>query len=344
MNPKHYTKSFEFPGMRIHLTIFSLLIFLVSCTVSREQAFTYNEGSIFGTYYHFKYFHPSGEDLHDEIQSLLKEFDSSLSTYNPESLISRVNSNDPEVEADDYLVSCFNKAQAIAADTGGAFDITVGPLVNAWGFGFSKREEITPELIETILEYTGYQKVKLSGNKIIKEFPEIQLDVNAIAKGMAVDVVAEFLLRNGCTDYMVEIGGEVVARGKNPKNVYWRIGINKPVDNPILDQQELQTVMELRDTAMATSGNYRNFYIKDGVKYAHSIDPFTGYPVQHSLLSATVLAPDCMTADAYATAFMVMGMDKAIPIVERHPEMKALFIFSDASGQHQVWESKRFGD
>ena len=330
--------------MRNHLFILILLPLLISCNPTRQQAFTYNEGSVFGTYYHFKYLHPSGSDLHADIQHLLEEFDASLSTYNPESIISRINRNDPDAVADQFVIQCVQRAQQISADTNGAFDITVGPLVNAWGFGFSKRSEITPELIKTILDYTGYQKVRLEDGRIIKEYPEIELDVNAIAKGMAVDVVARFLSANGCTDYMVEIGGEVVAKGKNPQNVYWRIGINKPVDNPILNQNELQTVIPLKNTAMATSGNYRNFYIRDGVKYAHTIDPFTGYPVQHSLLSATVLAPDCLTADAYATAFMVMGMEKAIDIVERHPEMQAYFIYSDDSGQMRTWASDNFGD
>lgn len=328
--------------MRNFLIILVLLPFIISCQPSREQAFTYNEGSIFGTYYHIKYLHPSGKDLHQEITDLLGDFDSSLSTYNPDSIISRINRNDPETIPDSYFIDCFRRAQEISADTGGAFDITVGPLVNAWGFGFSKRSEITPALIETILEYTGYRKVRMEDGRVIKEFPEIQLDVNAIAKGMAVDVVAGFLAGEGCTDYMVEIGGEVVARGTNPQNIAWRIGINKPIDNPLLDQQELQTVISLKDTAMATSGNYRNFYIRDGVKYAHTIDPFTGYPVQHSLLSSTVLAPDCLTADAYATAFMVMGMERAQVIVERHPEMEAYFIYSDSSGQTKAWSSSGF--
>ncbi len=329
--------------MRFLFPVFAGLVLLAGCSRSREQAFTYNQGSVFGTTYHIKYLHPDGLDLHDGIKQVLDNFDASLSTYNPESIISRINRNEPGVTADAYFKRCFRRAQEIARDTQGAFDITVGPLVNAWGFGFSDRSEITPQLIESILEYTGYDKVRLEGDQIIKDYPEIQLDVNAIAKGMAVDVVAEYLREQGCVDLMVEIGGEVVARGKNPQNTWWRIGINKPTDDSILQRQELQTVVQLKDTAMATSGNYRNFYILDGVKYAHTIDPATGYPVQHSLLSATVFAPDCLTADAYATAFMVMGLEEAEAIVNRHTDLQAYFIYSDESGQMRTWQSAGFG-
>ncbi len=321
-----------------------ILVFLLltACSRSREAAFTYNEGNIFGTWYHFKYAHPTGEDLHEEILELLSDFDRSLSTYNPDSLISRVNRNEPGIALDDLFINCFKRAQEISSDTDGAFDITVGPLVNAWGFGSGKKLELTPGLVEKLLKTTGYEMVRVEGSLLIKAHPGIQLDVNAVAKGYAVDVVGDFLEEEGCTDFMIEIGGEVVTRGRNPDNIPWRIGINKPVDDPLLAQQELHTVVSLTDIAMATSGNYRNFYIKDGVKYAHTIDPRTGYPVQHSLLSATVLAPDCMTADAYATAFMVMGWEEAKALVERHSELEALLIYSDAGGAHKTWKSEAF--
>jgi thiamine biosynthesis lipoprotein len=328
--------------MRLYFILPLLFLVLAGCSPFRKQAFTYNEGNVFGTWYHFTYAHPSGNDLHTEIMDILQAFDESLSTYNPDSLISRINLNEHDVVVDAYFIRCFTRSQAISADTDGAFDITVGPLVNAWGFGSGEKSDVSPELIGKLLKQTGYQKVQLTDKRIIKDHPDIQLDVNAVAKGLAVDVVAEFLIAEGCTDLMVEIGGEVVTRGRNPKGISWRIGINKPIDGRYLDQQELHTVVSLTDVGMATSGNYRNFYIKDGVKYAHTIDPRTGYPVQHSLLSATVLAPDCMTADAYATAFMVMGLDKAKELVERHEEMEALFIYSDADGQHRTWESEGF--
>ncbi|MEX0320900.1 MAG: FAD:protein FMN transferase [Puniceicoccaceae bacterium] len=324
-----------------HLSVFLLsLIFITGC--SRQTDFTYNEGNIFGTWYHFKYDHPTGKDLHQEILQLLDEFDQSLSTYNPDSLISRSNRNDPLVELDELFLVCFNRAQEISADTDGAFDITVGPLVNAWGFGSGEKRELTPELIAELQGISGYRKVRVEGTRLIKDNPEIQLDVNAVAKGYAVDVVGQFLIAEGCEHFMVEIGGEVVTRGRNPDNVPWRIGINKPIDDPSSAQQELHTVVSLNDVGMATSGNYRNFYIKDGVKYAHTIDPRTGYPVQHSLLSATVLAPDCMTADAYATAFMVMGLEQSVALVDKRDELEALFIYSDENGDHQSWQSEGF--
>lgn len=324
------------------LGIIILILLLAGCSRTREADFTYNQGSIFGTWYHFKYAHPSGEDLHEEILALLADFDSSLSTYNPDSIISKSNRNEGDVELDELFVACFNRAQEISTDTDGAFDITVGPIVNAWGFGSGEKREITPGIIQEILSTTGYQKVRIQDNRLIKDHPEIQLDVNAVAKGYAVDVVGQYLLNAGCEHFMVEIGGEVVTRGTNPENIPWRIGINEPIDEPDNSQQELHTVVSLNNVGMATSGNYRNFYIKDGVKIAHTIDPRTGYPVQHSLLSATVLAPDCMSADAYATAFMVMGLDASKALVENSDELEALLIYSDNKGETQSWRSAGF--
>lgn len=274
----------------------------------------------------------------------MERFSHSLSIYDPDSIISRINRNDPEVVTDEYFRTCFQAAQKISAETGGAFDITVGALVNAWGFGFRNREEITPGLIEELLRRTGYRKVWMTDGEVHKQIPEIELDPNAIAKGFGVDVVAEFLAGKGCRDFMVEIGGEVAVRGHNPKGLLWSIGIDKPVDEMSIQGRPLQTVVRLRDAAMATSGNYRNFYVKDGKKYAHTIDPRTGYPVQHSLLSSSVVAPDCMTADAFATAFMVMGLEEAIKKVNADPALEALFIYSGAEGKHQTWASPGFGE
>ena len=292
--------------MRLHIWLLTAISLLTACTPTRDASYTFNEGEVFGTTYHLTYRHPEGKDLHEGVLERLGEFDRSLSTYNSDSLISRINRNEPDVVMDHYMMKCLGTALEISKATGGAFDITVGPLVQAWGFGNSEPAEIRSEHIEAILHYTGYRNIRLDNHRVIKAFPETQLDVNAIAKGMAVDVVAEYLQAEGCTDYMVEIGGEVRVLGVNPSGTAWRLGIDKPVDAPLATNRELQTVVPLKDSAMATSGNYRNFYIRDGVKYAHTIDPRTGYPVQHKLLSATVIAPDCMTADAYATALMVM--------------------------------------
>ncbi len=185
----------------------------------------------------------------------------------------------------------------------------------------------------------GYRKVSLQQGVVRKADPCIMLDCSAIAKGYGVDVVASYLKSKGVQNFLVEIGGEIVSSGISEKRVPWRVGVTKPSDDSLQTNQELQTVLNVTDRAMATSGNYRNFYYKDGKKYAHTVDPHTGRPVQHSLLSATVLAADCATADAYATAFMVMGMERAKDVLQRHPEMMAYFIYSDKNGQYQVWYS-----
>jgi thiamine biosynthesis lipoprotein len=233
----------------------------------------------------------------------------------------------------------FNRAQYVSKETDGAFDITVAPLVNLWGFGFKTGENPSKQKIDSLMQFVGYQSVSLNNKKVKKVHPNTMLDAAAIAKGYACDVVAQFLRNKGIQHFMVEIGGEVITCGNSPKRIPWKIGVTKPVDDSLNIQQEQQAVLNVTDMAMATSGNYRNFYYKGGKKYAHTIDPKTGYPVQHSLLSATVLAKDCATADAFATAFMVMGIDKAKTVLEKHPELMAYFIYADAKGELAVWHS-----
>lgn len=317
----------------------ALSVLVSSC--GQPAAYVYNEGPVYGTYYHVVYESPGGRDLHEEIKTKFQEYDLSFSTFNSLSTISKINMNE-EVEADQWFLNCFRKSMEISEVTGGAFDITVAPLVNAWGFGFRNRENITEELIDSLLRYTGYRKVRLEGTKVVKDYPEIMLDMSAIAKGYTSDLIADFLRSKGCKNLMVEIGGEVVASGVNAKGQPWNIGISKPDDNGLLAGQELQAIVKLPGRALATSGNYRNFYVKDGMKYAHTIDPKTGYPVQHSLLSATVVADDCMTADAFATAFMVLGLEKSVELAAGLPELAVYFIYSDESGFHKVYMSDNF--
>ncbi|WP_372773539.1 FAD:protein FMN transferase [Mangrovibacterium sp.] len=300
-----------------------------------------NEGLIFGTIYHISYEEPNGNDLHEGIKSLLNEFNQSLSTYDSSSVISRINSNQ-DLSADQYFLTVYKKAEKVSSITDGAFDITVAPMVNVWGFGFKNKEQVTPELIDSLKELVGYKKVKLINGKIEKAHANTMLDCSAIAKGFAVDVVAGYIRDQGCTNYMVEIGGEVVARGVNPKGKAWNIGISKPDDDILVQDQQLQAIVELSDKALASSGNYRNFYIEGGKKYAHTIDPKTGYPVQHSLLSSTVLADSCMTADAFATAFMVLGLEKSIEIANAVPEIEVYFIYTDENGDYKSYFSDGF--
>ena len=303
-----------------------------------EIPYQHNKGFVFGTVYNITY--QSDKDLQKEIEAELKKVDNSLSTFNKQSIISKINNNEP-TQLDEMFVEVFDKAKFISKETDGAFDITVAPLVNLWGFGFKEGKNPSKHKIDNIMQFIGYEKVSLIGKGIKKSNPKVMLDCSAIAKGYGTDVVARFLKKNDIQNFMVEIGGEIVASGTSESRLPWKIGVNKPVEDKGNENSEIQAILNITNKAMATSGNYRNFYYKGGKKYAHTIDPKTGYPVQHSLLSSTVLANDCATADAYATAFMVMGMEKAKKILENHKELLAYFIYSDHQGKLKVWCSPK---
>ena len=318
------------------------LLFLVIGTViiikqQKNINYQHDEGFIFGTIYHITYH--SDTNLKKEIEAELKKVDQSLSPFNKTSVISKVNRNENPV-VDPMFKEVFLLAENISNETHGAFDITVAPLVNEWGFGFKKGVEPTRQVIDSLKYIVGYQKVKLTPkNYVQKQDPRIMLDCSAIAKGYGCDVVARLLRNKGVSNFMIEIGGEIVTYGNSEKRVPWRIGVNKPTDDSLNTSQELQTILNVTDIAMATSGNYRNFYYKNGKKYAHTIDPKTGYPVQHNILSATVLAKNCATADAYATSFMVLGLEGAQKILQQHPELMAYLIYADKDGKNQTWYS-----
>ena len=297
-----------------------------------------DNGLIFGTVYKVTYQYD--KDLKADIEAELKRFDGSLSPFNDTATITRINRNE-DIVPDTFFTNVFRRSMEISKETDGAFDITVAPLANAWGFGFKKGAFPDSMMIDSLLEITGYNKVDLSPEgKVVKQDPRIMLSCSAVAKGYAVDVIAQLLEKKGIRNFMVDIGGEIVVRGENPQKGLWRIGINKPIDDSLSVNQELQTVLQVTDLGMATSGNYRNFYHKDGKKYAHTIDPRTGYPVQHNILSATVIAKDCMSADAYATAFMVMGLEEAERFADAHPDIDACFIYSDEEGKFQTYLTK----
>ena len=299
------------------------------------------EGLVFGTTYHVTY--QSDKDLADGIKEELEKVDLSLSPFNPQSIISAVNQNQ-DTELNDMFLEVFQKAMTVSTETDGAFDITVAPLVNAWGFGFKNRTHPNRQQVDSLLQMVGYRKVSIKDGKVVKEDPRIMLDCSAIAKGFGTQIVAAYLRKQNVKNFMVEIGGEIVTSGINDSRLPWKIGVTKPVEDSLSVGHELQTVLNVTDKAMATSGNYRNFYYKGGKKFAHTIDPKTGYPVQHSLLSATVLADDCAIADAYATSFMVLGVDRAKEVLARHPELMAYFIFSNEKGQMDVWFSPSLKD
>ena len=302
---------------------------------NRTIPYQIDNGLIFGTVYKVTYQYD--ENLKEEIEAALKRFDGSLSPFNDTATITRVNHNEDFVP-DTFFINVFRRSMEISKETDGAFDITIAPLANAWGFGFKKGTFPDSAMIDSLQEITGYTKVNLSAEgKVMKQDPRIMLSCSAIAKGYAVDVIAQLLEQKGIRNFMVDIGGEIVVRGENPKKELWRIGINKPVDDSLSMNQEIQTVLNITNIGMATSGNYRNYYYKDGKKYAHTIDPRTGYPVQHNILSATVIARDCMSADAYATAFMVMGLEEAEQFANAHPDIDAYFIYSDENGKLQTF-------
>lgn len=297
----------------------------------------HNAGSIFGTVYHLTYQSP--EDHQAAIDSLLDVLDASLSPFNPASTISRINDN-TLTQADERLARVFTLAKQVWVNTQGAFDITVAPLVNAWGFGFRQAQDVDSALIDSLMQFVGFNKVCLTPEgEVVKHDPRLMLDCAAIAKGYAVDEVADWLEGQGVKDYMVEIGGELRLAGTNPQGTPWRIGVSNPNESDST-APPLQNVLVLTNTAVATSGNYRNFIEKDGKRFAHTIDPHTGYPIQRDILSATVLAGTCAEADAYATAFMASGLTTAKQILEQQPGLKAYFIYTDSGGQAQTWASE----
>ena len=302
------------------------------------EVYTTDSGHIFGTQYNIKY--KSVEDLHKEIKATLLQVDNSLSMFNKNSIISAFNNN-RDTTADEMFTEVFNLAQEISAKTGGAFDITVAPLVNAWGFGFKEGELPDSATVEELRSKVGHTTVSLVDGKLVKQNPGTMLDCSAIAKGYGCDMIARMLDSRNITDYMIEIGGEVVTKGKNDRGTAWNISISKPTENTTGSHNAHQRIVAISGKAMATSGNYRNFRIENGKKFSHTIDPRTGYPVQHSLLSATVIADNCAKADAYATSFMVMGLEKAIEQC-KSDSIEAFFIYSNEDGALQTYATEGF--
>ncbi len=316
------------------------LLFLIAGSIwvvtnSRKPApYKKSEGQIFGTTYHITY--QSNENLSNGILNELRNVDNSLSMFNPESTISLINSNKGKA-TDSLFREVFRLSMEIARQTDGAFDITIAPLVNAWGFGFKNKKSLGPQQIDSLLDMVGYNKVKIENDKLIKNDSRIMLDCSGIAKGYGCDRVAQFLESHNVDNYMIEIGGEIRAHGVNEQHENWTIGIVRPQDDNKSQDNTLQNVLKLTNVALATSGNYRNFYYQNGKKYAHTIDPQTGYPVQHSILSSTVLAQTCAEADAYATSFMVMGLEKAKKLLARNHRLQALLIYTDSTGLYKTW-------
>ncbi len=313
--------------------IFVLLFTVVFSSCQKKANYYKINGYAQGTTYHITY--QGDKEFSSEIDSLLRNFDQSLSTYVENSIISKINKNDSTVKLDELFIQFFNKSYEVFQETDGAFDITVAPLVNAYGFGFSKRSDIDSALIDSLMDFVGMDKVRLENNKLIKEDTRLMLDGNAIAQGQSVDYVAEFLEKRGVKNYLVEIGGEIRAKGLNPESKLWRVGIDKPIEGSDEANRELQAIIRLKNKSLATSGNYRKFYEESGIKYSHTIDPKTGYPAKQSILSATIIADDCITADAYATACMVLGLEKSKQLLKKLNKLDAYLIYADTEHPHK---------
>lgn len=314
-----------------------LLACAAGCNTSSDGAFYTVQGFTQGTTYSIKYQHPTFTDLSKQIDSLLLRFDRSLSTYDSTSIISSINRNIPGVRTDSLFRTVFRESARVYQVTGGAFDITLGPVIDVWGFGAGERQEVDSAMVDSLLDFVGMEKVHLDGDRLVKSTPEVRLNVNAIAQGYSVDVVSAYLEDLGCRNYMVEIGGEIRTHGVNEEGNFWRIGVDRPEFGNMIPGEQLQVIINMHNRSLATSGNYRKFYEKDGVRITHSIDPVTGYPKASNLLSVTILADECITADAYATACMVMGLEKGKEFVERQKGVDAYFIYGDEYGTYQVW-------
>ncbi|MCX6232447.1 MAG: FAD:protein FMN transferase [Bacteroidetes bacterium] len=317
------------------------LFFSFSLAVQAQNNPIKINGFAQGTTFAVTYFDNENRGFKDEIEKILQDFDHSLSLWDPTSVICRVNNNDTSVILDEYFISCFNKSQQTSVETDGAFDATVQPLVSLWGFLLNKKGNIEKKTIDSILQFVGYTKIELKDGKIIKKDPRIKLDFNGIAQGYSVDVISSFLYSKGISRFLVEIGGEVYGSNKKPDGNNWKVGIEQPMDN---DENEnpLKAIVKIENKGLTTAGNYRKFYIENGVKYAHTINPQTGYPTKNNLLSVTVLADNAFTADAFDTALMVMGLEKAKKYLKMHPGLQACLIYADKKGKFKTFETSEF--
>lgn len=315
--------------------IFLLILLLNSCT---QEKITNFQGGALGTYYSITYMGSENLHLQSEVDSILADISHQFSIFDTTSLIYRINKGE-ELPLTEDILKVYQISQQVSEATNGAFDITVGPLINVWGFGKEKRSSISKEELDSIMQFVGFTKISLQNNKFVKADPRVQLNFNAIAKGYAVHKVAQFIVQKGYPDSVVDIGGEVVVNGmKNGKQ--WLVGIQTPTEDAG-GAVDAQYAFPLKNRAVATSGNYRSFVEVDGQRYSHIISPQIGKPEHSSLLSVSVIANDCTTADAYATAFMVLGIEKSLEIVKKDPTLAVYFIY-DKNGKFEVKKSSNF--
>ena len=317
------------------------LLFVTAAIVTgcKEKAeYKTIDGFTQGTTYHIVYSNDVDFTPDSLTESLLKMVDFSMSGYNPESIISQVNKAD-SVKVDIMFADVFNRSVEMYRISEGLFDVSAAPLFDIWGFGFKNKSVVNQQIIDSVMQYVGMDKVTLEGTRIIKKSPGIQLNFNAIAQGYTADVIGRAFDNVGIKNYLIEVGGEIFCKGVNPKGKPWSVGIDKPEEGNMIQGQEIQDIILLNGGGLATSGNYRKFYEENGEKYSHTINPKTGYPVRDNLLSATVVAADAMTADAYGTYFMVAGLKKSIEVIESTPGIEGYLIYSK-DGKFEVYRSK----
>lgn len=319
------------------------LLLLISCSAPQEPAYIENVGRAQGSTYQIKYESPRGQDFDEEIEEIFRQIDLSMSTYVPSSLISQINKGNTLIKVDSLFITVLNRSLEIAEETGGAFDPTVGPLVNLWGFGFKEvRQDVSADTLQQVLSNVGYESIQIDGMSV--SIPEgFMIDFNAIAQGFTVDYIADFLEERGVGNYMVEVGGEVRAKGVNEAGNVWRIGVDKPREE-IDTEDRFQFVLELKDAGLATSGNYRRFWLDEetGLRYSHTIDPQTGYPARNQLLSASVIAPSAMDADAYATVCMVQGLEQCKQLLADKEYLEGYLIFSGTGNEWNTFTTEGF--
>lgn len=298
--------------------------FLTACdSVEKQQFF----GTTQGSYYSIIYYDDQNRDFHHDFDSIFKEIESTLSLWDENSVIRRVNRNDETVVLNKIFIDNFNYAMKAAELSDGYFDPTIGPLVSAWGFHFKDGMLMTPEIVDSIKQLVGYKKIRIENGRLLKENPNMTLDFNAVAQGYTTDVIGEFLLSNNVTNFLVDVGGEILAKGCKPNGDLWKVGIEKPAENKD-SERIVQEIVQLKDKSIVTSGNYRKYVEHDGKRYSHSLDPKTGYPSENSLLSVTIICENTAWADCLASICMVVGLEKAIEIIESLDyEVEAFFIY-----------------
>lgn len=320
--------------MKKTVSILIMMMILTSCNAPERKQYT---GVTQGSYYSVIYY--DERDFSDEIDSILKDVENSVSLWQENSIIRKVNEN-KDVIVDKIFIDNFNWAVKAAEFSDGLFDATIAPLVSAWGFHYKKEIALTDKMIDSILELVDYRKIRIEEGRVIKDNENMSLDFNAVAQGYTADIIGEYLYSQGINNYLVDIGGEITAKGVEPNGETWKIGIEKPAPDKNAERV-IQMKIELKDKAVVTSGSYRKYIEKDNVRYSHSIDPRTGQPVEHNLLSATIIADNAAWADCLASICMIAGMEKASELL-KNEDVEALFIYLDDENQLQTFQTEGF--